>query len=227
MLDTKLVAVISSKDVTINNKTVKAGFIIGYMKASTQAEAKKILATTKTVILLKIIIEFGGYPKVVSEYSLQHVGTIPTNDLIATQNLGVTKLGGMMISVKEKLSVPNFLNKQPIFEQPTNAKVVGSISAMDVTASQRYFATGYVYYGKAGGLWHNITNADKSENGWILMTKDFSYSKTWSDFTKDVTNVIVQQPYNAVREGVESVQESKNTLFGLVAIVAAILIFKK
>lgn len=228
MLDTKLVAVVSTKDVTINGKIIKAGYMLGYIRASSQADAKKVLATAKTVTLVKIIIEFEGYPKVVSEYGLKFVAELPTKDLLATSNLAVTKLGARMITVNEKLSIPNFANKFPIFEQPTNAKVVGSISAMNLTASQRYFTTGYVYYGANGGLWHNITNADKSENGWILYdTRYFTYASTWSDFTKEVTNVVVQQPLQAVRDTVESVQKNSNTFLGLLAVIATVLIFKK
>lgn len=227
MLDTKLVAVVSNQNITINNRLVKAGFILGYMKASTQAEATKILATTQKVILLKIIIKFGGYPKVVSEYSLQFLGEISTKNLAATRNYGVTKLGARMITLNAKLSVPNFSNKQPIFQQPTNAIVVGSISAMNLTASQRYFSTGYVFYDVHGGLWHHITNADESQSGWILMTKDFSYSSTWSNYTKDVTNIVVQRPLQTVRDTVETLQANSKTFLTVLAVIAAILILKK
>lgn len=227
MLDTKLVAVVSSKDVIINNRPIKAGFILGYMKGSTQAEATKILATTQKVILLKIIIKFGGYPKVVSEYSLQFVAEVDTKNLKATTNYAVTKLGARMITLNAKLSVPNFSNKQPIFQQPTNAIVVGSISAMNLTGSQRYFSTGYVFYGANDGLWHHITNADESQSGWILMTKDFSYSSTWSNYTKDVTNIVIQRPLQRVRDTVETLQANSKTFLTLAAVIAAILIFKK
>ncbi len=233
MIDTKLVAVISTKDVTINGRTIKAGYIVGYMRAGSQAEAKTILATKKTVVLIKIILNFGntlGLPLVVSEYGLQFVAELPTKDLVATSNLAVTKLGARMIDVKQLLNSSNLSNTYPIYEQPTNTKVVGTINVMHLTATQRYFTTGYVFYGANGTLWHNVTNADKSVNGWLLFDRRFNYADTWSDFTADVANVVIQQPLQAVRDTVETIQENAGTfktLLGLGVLALIISTFRK
>jgi hypothetical protein len=230
MLDTRLVGVVSNKEISKNGKTYKAGTLLGYINSANVGIAKTILATQKVVQVINIFIDYNW--GVVSEYGLVFIGDFDTKDLQVVQNFVITKIGARQIKPIEKFTTINILNKVNIYAQPTeNSSATGYISATDITPSQRFFTNGYVYNDSKNRDWYFVQNASKTEKGWLLYdNKVVTFASTWSDFTKDITKVTIQAPLQAVRDTVESVQESSSqikTFLGIALIVGLISIFKK
>ncbi len=227
MLDTRLVGVVSNKEISKNGKTYKAGTLIGYIKSANVGIAKNILATQKVVQVINIIIDYNW--GVVSEYGLGFIADFDTKDLQVVQNFVITKIGARQIKPIEKFTTINILNKVNIYAQPTESSAItGYVSATDITPSQRFYTNGYVYNDSKNRDWYFVQNASKTEKGWLLYdNKIVGFASTWSYFTKDITNIVIQQPLYAVRDTVESVQKTSKTFLGFLAIITAVLIFKK
>lgn len=197
---------------------IKTGKKFGYIPASTQKEAEKILAQEKRCVAVNVVWEERtiGFS---DQWIVYEVG-IKNNPLQNLQNIGVSKhiywvwddyTGARAISARKDYSnvgVFDFSGKQKIgelenfFFLPTVTKP----ALLRKKEDRHWYWTGWVYE-SVSGKWLEVRNLITDKRGWVKEDGTVGLQKTLLEQIFGSVNKVITQIDNTFQKIVQSTQD--------------------